>query len=115
MDQVITLSNVPNQTTNVSLNVDGNTLQLNLAISFNEMANYWVLAISDSANNLLVDSIPLVTGVYPAANLLAQQQYLAIGSWYLINVAGTAQDYPDATTLGTSFVLLVGDTNATVK
>jgi hypothetical protein len=135
--QVIPLTNSPNQSFTVQLQVDGNPLSLNLTIGFNEMAGYWILSISDINNNLLIDSVPMITGSYPAANLLAQQRYLAIGSWYVINVSnliaeagsgvGYGQggygagvyggqlglggiDYPNSTNLGTDFQLWVGDT-----
>ncbi len=135
--QVVPLTNSPNQSFTAQLQVDGAPLSLNLEINYNEMAGYWVMSISDVNNNLLIDSIPLITGSYPAANLLEQQKYLAIGSWYIINVSnlisetgsetGYGQgaygagpyggqlgqggvDYPNSTNLGTDFQLWVGDT-----
>ena len=135
--QVVPLTNSPNQTYTLQLQVDGASLTLNIAVSYSEMAGYWVLSISDVNNNLLVDSVPMITGSYPAANLLQQQRYLKIGSWYIINVsnltvevgseAGYGQgfygsglyggqlgqggvDWPDSTNLGTDFQLWVGDT-----
>jgi hypothetical protein len=135
--QLIPLNNSPNQSMTVLLQVDGAPLTLNITIKFDEMAGYWILSISDVNNNLLIDSVPMLCGGYPAANLLQQQRYLAIGSWYIINVAnglptgssgiGYGQgdygqggyggesgqggvDFPDATNLGTSFQLWVGDT-----
>jgi hypothetical protein len=135
--QQIPITNSPNQSFTVQLQVDGAPLSLNLTIKFNEMAGYWMLSISDISNNLLIDSIPMLTGGYPAANLLQQQAYLKIGSWYVINVANTTpsggsglgygqggygqgpygggsaqggEDYPDASNLGTAFQLWVGDT-----
>ena len=135
--QVIPLSNQPNQSFTVQLQVDGLPLSLNLTIRFNRMAGYWVMSISDANNDLLIDSVPLLTGSYPAANLLEQQKYLAIGSWYIVNVSNTqisgtlstgygeglygegpygggaglaGSDYPNQYNLGTDFQLWVGDT-----
>jgi hypothetical protein len=135
--QIVPLANSPNQSFTVTLMVDGKPLTLNLTVRYNEMAGYWTLSISDSANNLLVDSIPMITGSYPAANLLQQQRYLEIGSWYIVNVSnllvtsGSATgygqgfygdgpyggengqggiDYPDLSNLGTDFQLWVDDT-----
>jgi hypothetical protein len=135
--QMIPLSNQPNQSFTVQLQVDGLPLSLNLTIRFNQMAGYWILSISDVNNNLLIDSVPMLTGSYPAANLLEQQRYLAIGSWYIINVSNTqvsgtsgigygeggyglgpyggesglsGTDYPNQYNLGTDFQLWVGDT-----
>lgn len=112
MDQIIPLDNSPNQNLQVSLNVDGNVLQLQLSITFSEMAQYWIMAIRDSQGNLLLDSIPMLTGDWPAANILGQYGYLAIGSAYLLNAGQVSQDYPDSTTLGNAFFLLWSDTAA---
>lgn len=135
--QVIPLTNSPNQSFTVQLSVDGSTLTVNVTISWNAMAGYWVMSISDYANNLLIDGIPLVSGVYPAGNLLQQQRYLGIGSWYIVNVSNLSSndgsdvgygqgyygygpyggqvgsaglDWPDDTNLGTDFQLWVNDT-----
>jgi hypothetical protein len=52
----------------------------------------------------------MLTGVYPAANMLAQHAYLAIGSAYLLNVGSSDADYPGANDLGSDFLLVWGDT-----
>jgi hypothetical protein len=135
--QMIPLNNSPNQSFTVQLSVDGLPLTLNLSIRFNSMAGYWLLTISDASNKLLIDSVPMITGSYPAANLLKQQKYLKIGSWYIINVSNLLVeggsgigygegfygggpygggagmegiDYPNQTNLGSDFQLWVGDT-----
>ena len=100
----------PNQKFAVSLSVDGSTLTLNLALHYNEIAHYWAMTISDANNNLLVDGVPLVTGNFPACNLLRQQSYLAIGSAYVINQSGTSGGVPDNTNLGTEYLLWWSDT-----
>jgi hypothetical protein len=110
MAQIIPLTNAPNQQLSVALNVDGAVLRLNLAITFSEMAQYWLMSISDAQNNLLLSGIPLITGAWPAANLLAQQAYMKIGSCYVINLGMVSDDYPTETELGTGFLLLWDDT-----
>lgn len=107
--QIINTTNAPNQTMLVSLNVNGATLKLNLTLRFNEMAQYWVLTIADADNNVLADSIPLLTGTWPAANILQQYQYLGIGSAYIINLGTGVADYPGINDLGTNFLLMWGD------
>ena len=134
--QNIPLNNSPNQSMTVQLQVDGATLTLNLTLSYDRMAGYWIMSISDVSNNLLIDSIPMVCGSYPAANLLQQQRYLAIGSAFIIKGPPTGAsvnssgygaggygaggyggdtgeggiDYPDSTNLGSAFQLWWGDT-----
>jgi len=135
--QQIPLTNSPNQQLTASLTVDGAPLTLNLGINYAEMTGYWLLSITDANNNLLIASVPMICGGYPAANLLKQQRYLGIGSAYLVNASNLApgqggslgygagdygggayggdsgqggSDYPNSTNLGTDFQLWWGDT-----
>ena len=110
MAQIIPLTPAPNQSFSVTLQVDGAPLTLNLALRWSEMAGYWVMTIFDSAMNLLLDSVPLITGWYPAANVLAQYGYLGIGSAYILNNGTSDSDYPGRDDLGTNFSLLWDDT-----
>lgn len=110
MASIVPLSSAPDQSLAVALNVDGGIVSLQLRVRFNEIAGYWVLTIKDRSDNLLVDSIPMITGVYPAANLLQQHAYLKIGSAFVINASGVAADWPDSTNLGTDFCLVWDDT-----
>jgi hypothetical protein len=109
-DQIIPLTPSPNQSFAVTLQVDGAPLTLNLAIRWSEMAGYWVMTIFNSAMDLLLDSIPLITGWYPAANILAQYGYLKIGSAYILNDGNSNSDYPGRSDLGSAFSLLWSDT-----
>ena len=138
--QVIPISSLPNQSFNVQLSVDNKPLTLGVRISFNEMASYWILRISDVFDNVLIDSIPMLVGTWPAANLLQQQKYLNIGSRYVVNVSSliAAQpssvgygggsyggegfggdngmsgfDWPDNLNLGRDFQLWIDDTPVT--
>jgi hypothetical protein len=108
--QIVPLTSSPNQTFATTLQVDGKSLTLNLNVYWSEMAGYWLMSISDSAGNLLLDSLPLITGWYPAGNILGQYAYLAIGSAYILNEGSSNSDYPGRNDLGTSWVLLWDDT-----
>lgn len=108
--QILPVTSSPNQNFFATLQVDGAPLTLNFTILWNAMAGYWVMTIFDSFGNLLVDSIPLITGWYPAANLLAQQVYLKIGSAFIINTGNSQSDYPGQSDLGTAFSILWDDT-----
>lgn len=109
MSQIIPLTNAPQQSLNVSLNVNGSVLRLGLDIYFSEMAQYWLMDIYNAAGALLLSSIPMLTGSWPAANLLAQYGYLNIGSCYIINLGQVPDDYPNANELGNAFLLLWDD------
>lgn len=85
------------------------TLTLNLSVQYNEWAGYWTLNIKDSFNNPLISSIPLLTGYWPASNILMPYSYLQIGRAFLLNTTGGASDWPDNTNL--SQFLLLWDSN----
>jgi hypothetical protein len=110
--QIIPLTNAPDQSLSVSLEIDGGVTTINLRLRYLDLAGYWLMTVRDRLGNLLVDGVPVLTGYYPAANLLQQQVYLGIGSAYCINASGVAQDYPDDTNLGSDFILLWSDTPA---
>jgi hypothetical protein len=108
---MIPLTNSPNQSVTVSLPINGGSLTLNLEIYYNENGengDFWSMDVSDQNGNLLVASVPLVTGAWPAANVLAPFDYLRIGSAYMINASGGSTDIPDSTTLGAQFLLIWG-------
>jgi hypothetical protein len=109
MNQILPLTSAANQTFTTQLTVDGNPLTLGIALSYSEMAGYWQMAISDAAGNVLISSVPLITGWYPAANLLGQYGYLQIGSAYLLNTGNASDDYPGLSNLD-QFSLVWGDT-----
>lgn len=108
--QIIPLTSSPNQTVRVDLSVDGSTLTLTLKIFYNEISSYWCMSILDTNGNLLLDSVPMLSGVWPASNILGQYGYLQIGSAYLINVSGVSEDNPTASNLGSDWQLLWSDT-----
>jgi Domain of unknown function (DUF6983) len=108
--QIVPLQSLPNQTSSVQLTVNGSVLTLGLTVSYDAMAGWWTMSIADSSGNQLIASVPLITGYYPAANLLAQYQYLQIGSAYLLNTGNAPIDYPGEFTLG--LFSLLWDDNA---
>lgn len=107
-DQIVPLTGAPNQSFAIQLTVNGKPLTLNLTLGYSEMAGYWEFGIADVNGNELIASVPLITGWYPAANILGQYQYLAIGSAYLLNTGNATTDYPGPTNLNL-FSLLWGD------
>jgi hypothetical protein len=107
--QIIPLTNSPNQTFTTTLTIDSANVTLTMNLRYNVIAEYWVLTIiNTSTQTILLDSIPFVTGDYPASNILGQYAYLEIGSAYIINTDNATLDYPDDSTnsLGTDFILV---------
>ena len=107
--QQIPLDSSPNQTFAATLNVNDALLNLSLALSYNGMAGYWQMDVADAQGNLVLAGVPLITGSFPAANVLQQYGYLSIGSAYLINASADEQDYPGSSNLGTDYQLWWGD------
>jgi hypothetical protein len=108
--QIVPVTNNPNQVFKTTLTVDGQQLTVNVKLSFNSMAGYWVMDILDQNGNELYVGIPVLSGYWPAANLLEQQQYLAVGAIYIINASQSPLDSPNTSSLGSDFILLWGDT-----
>ena len=104
---VLPLTTSPNQTFTSTIPIDGSKIKFNFFLRYNTEAKYWVLDISDSSNTSLLASINLVCGL----NLLEQYSYLKIGSAYLVKVDNSlTDDSPNEYNLGSSFLLLWGDT-----
>jgi hypothetical protein len=104
--QQIPVDSQPNQTWQVSVQVGGAVLTFFVALSYNEIALYWVMSIFDSNQNLLLSGIPFVTGL----NLLQQFGYLGLGSIYIVNVSGVQQpNYPNNQDLGKDFQMVWAD------
>lgn len=106
--QIIPLTNASNQTLTTQLVVNNTTLTLGLSVGYNEMAGYWDMQINDANGVELIASVPLITGIYPAGNILGQYEFLQIGEAYLLNTGSFADDYPGASDL-TSYALLWTD------
>lgn len=111
---LIPLRPEPNQTFRCTIPVDGKNLPLQIGLRFNQQARYWTMSVRNGTDgNLLVDNIPVITGEYPAANLLAPYSYLHIGSAVVVPVGvGSGYPEPGMDNLGTSFALVWGDTIA---
>jgi hypothetical protein len=110
MDQIIPLTIAPNQTFPVNLTVNGKAVTLNLSLNYNEMSQYWVMIIADVDQNILLTDIPLLTGIYPASNILSQYEYMQIGSAYVLDAGNVVEaDYPNQYNLGVQFLLLWSD------
>jgi hypothetical protein len=108
--QIVYISSLPNQDVTVQLDVDDAALTLGLALYWDYMCGYWLMDVYDAAGAQLLSGVPMITGSYPAANILGQYAYLKIGSAYVLNQSNGSTDYPTSTNLGTTFVLLWSDT-----
>jgi len=106
--QVILLTNAPNQSLRVSLPTANGSLTLNLQVSWNEIGLFWVLSLFDQNYQPLFSDVPLLTGYWPGANILAQYNYANCGNWYVVNCGGSS-DYPGLNGWGPGGFLLLAD------
>ena len=112
--QIIPLTNAPNQSLRVTGEIDGSTLTLNLQVNFNEVGGFWVMQIYDQNGNILLSDVPLLTGYWPGANILAPYWWMGIGSLYVINNSGGAGDWPGQNGWGQGGYLLLWDDSPTI-
>jgi hypothetical protein len=100
-----------NQSFTCTLPVDSKNITLAFTFTYNSVGGYWFMSVADVKTNvMLLDAVPLVTGEYPAADILGQYSYLGIGSALIVPTSSLAPDTPDFTNLGTEFVLVWTDT-----
>jgi hypothetical protein len=101
-----------NQSFTCTLPIDAKNMTLAFSFIYNGIGGYWFMSVTDvKTKTLLLDAVPLVTGEFPAADLLGQYGYLGIGSAVIVPTSSMASDIPDGTNLGTDYVLVWGDTN----
>ena len=108
----IPVTSEPNQNFRCAIPIDGENKTFIFNIRYNSEAEYWIMSITDDlTSKLLIDSIPLLVGVYPAANLLEQYAYLNIGSAYVVKInPDIIEENPNAETLGSGFKFYWSDT-----
>jgi hypothetical protein len=104
--QLVPLTTAPNQQLVVSLNVNGVAIDLYISLHYNEIAGWWVMTIANAAGQILLSSVPFITGSEPAGNLLGQFQYMGFGGATVINASQAANDFPSNTQLGADFFLV---------
>ncbi len=106
MAAIVPITNAPNQAIRVTLAINGKSLTLSLRLYYNVSLQCWLMDIADQFGSPIVSSVPLLTGVWPAANILVPYDHLKIGSAFVINQSGSQQDRPNDSNLGNDFLLL---------
>jgi hypothetical protein len=109
--QILPLTPAAQQTITATLQVNGGSLTLGISQYWNRVGGFWCFDIYSASGALLVSSVPLITGDWPGANILAQYEYLQIGEAYVINQNGAATDWPNDVNLGSGFILLWDSNN----
>jgi len=108
---VVPLTSEPNQNFRCVIPVNGQNMPFDLTLRYNSEAEYWILAIANATSGqMLVSDLPLIAGVYPAANILEQFEHLRIGVAVVVKInPDNTDDAPNADNLGTDFALVWGD------
>ena len=108
---IVPLTSEPNQTFRCTIPVNGQNIPFEFTLRYNSEAEYWIIGVSNATTGqLLVSDIPLIAGVFPAANLLEQHAHLRIGSAAVVKISPDNPDYaPNGNNLGTDFALVWSD------
>lgn len=109
---LIPATSEPNQTFQCIVPVDGGTRTFEMHFSYNAVAEYWEMSASDvDTGEELVTAVPLLSGEYPAANLLEQFAFLGMGAAVMVPVGLPDRSRePSADSLGSEYVLVWSDT-----
>lgn len=103
----IPVSNSFNQSFTLALPLSElQTLSLSFFISWNNIANYWQVDISNPDGTRYVSALPLVLRTGVTANMLDFVEYLNIGKMYLLPLNNSTSQGPGLTDWGTNFILI---------
>jgi len=111
MYQIIPAPSSLNERKTITIEADSVKHTLQLRFRFMETLSLWHMSIYDpKTGSCMAESIPLLSGLYPAADLLGPFGSLGIGSACiipLVKVPTTAN--PSKSNFGTEYVLVWGD------
>lgn len=107
MYSIVPIQNIPNNRFSSKIPVDGQNLTLIFYVTYNELAKYWLIDISNADGTMLLSGLPVV----PAQNILEQYQYMQIGSAYILPRSKVKEQWPSADTLSTDWYLIWSDTD----
>lgn len=95
---------------NVTVEVGEENVDLLLHLRYNTEGDFWRMDISDgNSQEMLICNVPMLTGEYPAADILEQFEYVGIGQAIVLKVSDAAAgDFPNIENLGTDYILVWG-------
>lgn len=111
MYQIIPSPTTRNEWKIVTIEIDNVKKSIQLRFRFLDTLGLWHISIYDpNTGGCLAESIPLLRGLYPSADLLGPFPHLGLGSAFIIPlVAVPTSENPTDTNLGTEFALVWGD------
>lgn len=106
----IPLDTTPDQKFNVTVEVGEENVSLILHLSYNTEGDFWRMDVTNvDTEEMLISHVPLLTGEYPAADILEQFNYVGIGQAVILKLTNGAEgDFPNIDNLGTDFILVWG-------
>lgn len=111
MFQIIPTPESLNERQTVTVEVDGIKRRLQLRFRYFETLSIWHMSIyNPDTGACMAESIPVLSGLYPAADLLGPYGSLGIGSACIMPlVKSPTTENPSKTNFGTEFALVWGD------
>ena len=110
---IVPIDNTPNHSFTCLIPVDNANRTFYLKLMYNNVADYWEMDVGDAdTGESLICGMPLLSGEYPAANLLEPWTALSIGSAVIVPIGtATSSSNPNLESLGASYALVWSDTN----
>ena len=103
----IPLTNQPNQNFTCTIPLDDTNVTLQFYLFWNRIAEYWQMSITDvSTGTMLIDSLPMLYGGGYYENILAQYEYLGIGSAFIYPLVSNPPNSPGVEDWDENFILL---------
>jgi hypothetical protein len=96
----IPITNQPNQVFQCNVPVDGVNIPLGFFISWNNIAQYWMMTLYQNTTELIAN-LAMVN-----SNLLGQYQYLNVGQAFIVPLGTGVADYPGVSDWGNNFLLV---------
>ncbi len=111
MYQIIPPPATLNERKTVTVEVDGAKLNLQLRFRFMEALGLWHMSIyNPKTGECMAKSIPILSGLYPASDLLGPFGSLGIGSACIVPLVKVpTTPNPSKTNFGTEYALVWGD------
>lgn len=100
-----------NEWQTITVQPDGTKKTVQLRFHFVDTKGIWNLSIYDPKTGAcMAECIPLLSGLYPSADILGPFGALGIGSACIVPlVTSPTTEHPSETNFGTEFVLVWGD------
>lgn len=105
---ILPVTSQPNQTFKAKVIIDSENIELTIHLNYREICGYWTMDIIDKNDVMLLSNMPLLKGQGDASNILHQFRYLDLGYLIVLDATNCGSDYPNATQLGSDFLLVWG-------